>query len=350
MLPIALSAVVACFNEEEVIPHTHRRLHHVLRQITPNFEIIYVDDGSRDRTPELLREFQQQSPHVRVIRLSRNFGHQIAVTAGLEYATGDAVVLIDADLQDPPEVIGDMVAKWQEGYHVVYGKRETRRGETRFKRWTAHAFYCVINSLSEVAIPLDTGDFRLMDRAVVEALRSMREKHRLLRAMTSWVGYRQCAVPYERAERFAGVSKYPFRKMLALALDGIVSFSAVPLKFVTLIGLAFSALAMIGMVYAVLMRLFTSNWVPGWTLIFITLLMIGGLQFIFLGLIGEYVGRIYSEAKDRPLFLVLERLGFPESTKRVRGHLIGTTHFEPYQVEISEKAEVVQLPPTQRSA
>jgi dolichol-phosphate mannosyltransferase len=305
-----LSVIVPCFNEEEVIEVTHERLARALGQIAPDFEIIYVDDGSRDRTAELLHKIQSGSPNARVIRLSRNFGHQIAVTAGVEYARGAAVVLIDADLQDPPEVIADMVAKWREGYHVVYGQRAERSGETRFKLWTARAFYRLINRLSEVPIPLDTGDFRLMDRAVVDALGRMREKHRMLRAMTSWVGFRQIAVPYSRAERFAGSSKYPLRKMLAFALDGIISFSAIPLRVVTTVGLAFSALSVLGILYAIVLRVMTENWVPGWTLIFIAVMLIGGLQFIFLGVMGEYIGRIYSEAKDRPLFLVMEELGF----------------------------------------
>lgn len=310
-----LSVIVPCFNEEEVIDHTHARLIATLRAISPDFEIIYVDDGSRDRTAELLHAIQLSAPEVRMLRLSRNFGHQVAVSAGLDYATGEAVVLIDADLQDPPEVIADMVAKWREGYHVVYGQRADRSGETHFKLATARAFYRLINRLSEVPIPLDTGDFRLMDRRVVDALKRMREKHRMLRAMTSWVGFRQVAVPYSRAERFAGTSKYPLRKMLAFALDGIISFSAIPLRVVTTVGLCFSALSMLGILYAVVMRLLTSNWVPGWTLIFITMLLIGGLQFIFLGVMGEYVGRIYSEAKDRPLFLVMEELGFEEARR-----------------------------------
>lgn len=313
-----LSVIVPCFNEEEVIEHTNQRLGRALGAITPDFEIIYVDDGSRDRTAELLQRIQAGSPNVRVVRLSRNFGHQIAVTAGVEYARGDAVVLIDADLQDPPEVIADMVAKWREGYHVIYGQRVDRPGETKFKLWTAKMFYRFLNRLSEVPIPLDTGDFRLMDRAVVDALSRMREKHRLLRAMTSWVGFKQVAVPYRRAERLAGTSKYPLRKMLVLAIDGIVSFSAVPLKVVTTVGLTFSALSVLGIIYAVIQRLFTDIWVPGWTLIFITLLLTGGLQFIFLGVMGEYIGRIYSEAKNRPLFLVMQELGFEQAQTKGR--------------------------------
>jgi dolichol-phosphate mannosyltransferase len=307
-----LSVVVPCFNEQEVIDATHARLSAALAAITPDYELIYVDDGSRDRTAERLHEIQRASSRVRVIRLARNFGHQVAVTAGIEYARGDAVVLIDADLQDPPEVIADMVAQWRAGFHVVYGVRAERAGESHFKLQTARLFYRLINRLSEVPIPLDTGDFRLMDRSVVDALNRMKEKHRLLRAMVSWVGYRQTAVPYSRAERFAGQSKYPLRKMLALALDGIVSFSAVPLKLVTMVGLAFSAISVLGIIYALVMRLWTDNWVPGWTVLFIAVMLIGGLQFIFLGVMGEYIGRIYSEAKNRPLYLVMEELGFDQ--------------------------------------
>jgi dolichol-phosphate mannosyltransferase len=290
----------------------------VLQGLGLTYEIIYVDDGSRDRNASLLGDMQRKDRHVRVLRLSRNFGHQIAVTAGLDYAQGQAVILIDADLQDPPEIIPGMVAKWREGFQVVYGQRESRAGETRFKLWTAHAFYRFINTLSEVPIPVDTGDFRLMDRSVVEALGRMREKHRMLRAMTSWVGYRQTALPYERQERFAGRSKYPLRKMMILALDGIVSFSVVPLRLVTMTGVAFSVLSVLGMIYALVVRLMTDDWVPGWAILFITILLVAGVQSIFLGVIGEYVGRIYSEAKDRPLFLVLEELGFDGEVDRER--------------------------------
>jgi glycosyltransferase involved in cell wall biosynthesis len=317
-----LSVVVPCFNEQDVVDHTHARLSAALEAITSRFEIIYVDDGSRDTTAELLRKIQAGDPRTKVIRLSRNFGHQIAVTAGVSYAQGEAVVLIDADLQDPPEVIAEMVAKWREGFQVVYGQRVERAGETRFKRWSARAFYRLINKLSEVPIPLDTGDFRLMDRAVVDALCRMKERHRLLRAMTSWVGFRQAAVRYRRAERFAGTSKYPLGKMLALALDGIISFSTAPLRLVTYVGLGFSCLSMMGVIYALAARLLTDNWVPGWTFIFIALLLIGGLQLVFLGILGEYIGRIYSEAKARPLFLVLEELGVEPVRRAQRPHTL----------------------------
>jgi dolichol-phosphate mannosyltransferase len=304
-----LSVIVPCFNEEEVIEQTHKRLSDVLDGTGMPYEIIYVDDGSSDRTAIKLLEIQRAHVRARVIRLSRNFGHQIAVTAGLDYADGSAVVLIDADLQDPPEVIPEMIAKWREGYEVVYGVRASREGESAFKLWSARMFYRLINKLSEVPLPLDTGDFRLIDRKVVKAMRSMREHNRMLRAMTSWVGFRQFPLPYERKKRAAGVSKYPLRKMIALALDGIVSFSTIPLRLVTMAGMICSAIAVLGIIYALVSRLLTNDWVAGWTLLFISSMLIGGLQFIFLGIIGEYVGRIYSEAKQRPLFLVMEELG-----------------------------------------
>lgn len=304
-----LCVIVPCYDEEAVLAHAHARLVEVLERTGVDFEILYVDDGSKDRTPLLLKGLADTCARVRVVRLSRNFGHQIAVTAGLDHADAAAVVVIDADLQDPPEVIAQMLAKWREGAQVVYGVRKTRDGESAFKLWTARVFYRLINRLSEVPLPPEAGDFRLMDRKVVLALRGMRERHRLLRAMTTWVGFRQVALPYDRAARFAGVSKYPLRKMLALAIDGIVSFSTTPLRIVTFVGLGFSALSVLGILYAFVLRLLTNNWVPGWTLIFISLMLIGGLQFMFLGIVGEYVGRIYGETKQRPLFLVLETFG-----------------------------------------
>ncbi|GBF82280.1 glycosyl transferase [Aphanothece sacrum FPU1] len=305
-----ISVIVPCYNEEEVINQTHHRLVRVLEQITPSFEVIYVDDGSQDQTSELLRHLQRDDKRVKVVLLSRNFGHQMAVTAGLDYISGDAVVLIDADLQDPPEVIPDMIEQWRKGYDVAYGVRTDRPGETAFKLWTAKAFYRLINHLSDVAIPLDTGDFRLMDRRVVEALKHMPERDRFLRGMVSWVGFRQIPVPYQRAQRFAGVSKYPLWKMFRFAMDGILSFSLVPLRMAIWAGLLTFGLSLAGIIYALILRLFTSIWVPGWTLLFMATLFIGGIQLVFLGVIGEYVGRIYREDKRRPLYLVREHLGF----------------------------------------
>ena len=299
-----VSVVVPCFNEEEVIEECHRRLSEVLSATGELYEIVYVNDGSRDRTSILLRDLFDEDDHVAVVMLSRNFGHQTAVSAGLGNARGDAVVIIDADLQDPPEVIPRMLQAWREGYDVVYGVREKREGESSFKLWTAALFYRVISRLSDVSIPEDAGDFRLMSRGAVNALLSMPERQRLLRAMSSWIGFRQLALPYERAARFAGTTKYPFKKMVNLALDGIVSFSTVPLRLVTLVGFAAAAVAFLGILYSVAVRLFTHEWVRGWFTLFIGILFLGALQLISLGIVGEYIGRIYTEVKQRPLYLI----------------------------------------------
>jgi len=310
-----LSVVVPCFNEEEVIEETHRRLTAVLGGLRDaaglEYELVYVDDGSGDRTAALLAGLQAGDRRVRVVRFSRNFGHQVAVTAGVEHAAGDAVVLIDADLQDPPAVIAELVARWRAGYDVAYGVRTDRPGESRFKRATAAAFYRGVNRLSDTPIPLDTGDFRLMDRRVVDALAAMPERDRFVRGMVSWVGFRQVAVPYRREARFAGASKYPLWKMVRFALDGVTSFSVQPLRAATWLGFAVSALAVVGILYALGLRLFTDDYVTGWTAMMIAVLLLGGVQLLSLGVIGEYVGRIYGEAKRRPLYLVAERLGFP---------------------------------------
>jgi len=312
-----LTVVVPCYNEEAVILETHRRLAEILAGLPDlAYEIVYVNDGSRDRTGELLRTLAGADQHVRVLELSRNFGHQIAVTAGIEHAAGDAVVLIDADLQDPPEVIPEMVARWREGYDVAYGVRVDREGESRFKLMTASAFYRLMARLTDTEIPLDTGDFRLMDRNVVEALRAMPERDRFVRGLVSWTGFRQIGVPYRRAPRFAGSSKYPLAKMVRFAMDGIASFSVKPLTAATYVGFAVAGLAVLGIAYAIVLRLFTSIFVPGWTALFIAVLFIGGVQLISLGIMGEYVGKIYFEAKRRPHYLVSERLGFERNVAR----------------------------------
>ncbi len=312
-----LSLIVPCFNEEAVLSETHRRLTNVLDRLEGiAYEIIYIDDGSGDRTAERLRELQAEDGRVRVLLLSRNFGHQIAVTAGLASATGEAVVVIDADLQDPPEIIPEMVERWRDGYDVVYGLRTDRSGETHFKLWTAKLFYQLLNRVSHVQIPPDVGDFRLMNRRVVDALLAMPERDRFLRGMVSWIGYRQVAVLYERAPRFAGQSKYPLLKMLRFALDGILSFSFAPLRVATWMGFAAMALAFAGIVYAILLRLYTTDWVRGWASIFVAVLFMGGVQLVTKGIIGEYIGRIYEEVKQRPLYFVRERLGFETKERR----------------------------------
>jgi polyisoprenyl-phosphate glycosyltransferase len=308
---VLLSVVMPCMNEEEGILDTNQRLVGVLEQAALNFEIVYVDDGSTDSTAELLRTLQSQDERIRVIRLSRNFGHQVAITAGLEHAAGDAIVIIDADLQDPPEVILDFLAKWRDGYDVVYGVRTEREGETAFKLWTAKFFYRFINKLSDTPIPLDTGDFRLMDRRVVDALLSMPERDRYVRGMVSWLGFSQTAAPYRRAPRLAGTTKFSLFKMVRFAFDGIFSFSILPLRIATWTGVAASALAVFGIIAVLLERfLGVSGMVKGWSSTIIAELFIGGVQLICMGIIGEYVGRIYGEAKRRPLYIVRERMGF----------------------------------------
>ncbi len=306
-LPL-LSVVVPCFNEEEVISECHKRLSQVLEGIGEPYEIVFVNDGSRDATPLLLQGIHRADACVSVIMLSRNFGHQVAVSAGLSAAAGSAVIIIDADLQDPPEVIAEMVEVWRSGYEVVYGVRESREGESGFKLWTAKLFYRVISRMSDVVIPENAGDFRLMDRKALNALLSMPERHRLLRAMSSWVGFRQYALSYKRSARFAGSTKYPLKKMVSLALDGIVSFSTIPLKIVTVIGFLAACLACAGIFYSIGVRLFTHEWVRGWFTLFIAILFQGGVQMISLGILGEYIGRIYTEMKQRPLYIVSQVL------------------------------------------
>jgi glycosyltransferase involved in cell wall biosynthesis len=306
-----ISVVVPCYNEEAVLPETHRRLVSALEAVEGvRFEIVYADDGSQDATPDLLRALQAADSRVRVVRLSRNFGHQLAVSAGLEHAAGDAVVVIDADLQDPPEVIRELVARWREGFQVVYGQRTDRPGETPFKLWTAKTFYRLINRVSQIKIPPEAGDFRLLDRRVVEVLLAMPERDRFLRGMVSWVGFRQAAVGYAREPRRAGESKYPLMRMLRFAADGVLSFSVTPLRLAIWLGFAAIVAALAGIVYALVVRLYTDDWVRGWASIFTAVLFLGGVQLVTLGIVGEYVGRVYAEVKRRPLYVVSERLGF----------------------------------------
>ena len=311
-----LSVIIPCYNEEAVLRTTHERLTTVLSGMDARYELIFVDDGSRDGTRQILTELQLFDPHLRVLLLSRNFGHQIAVTAGLEVASGAAVVIIDADLQDPPELIPQMVQLWRQGNEVVYGVRLEREGEDRFKLWTAKVFYRLINRLSETKMPLDTGDFRLIDRKVVSVLNAMPERARFLRGMVSWAGFRQVALPYARAARHAGESKYPFRKMVHFATDGIISFSLVPLKLAIWTGFLAIWIAVAGIIVAVVDRLVNKQLPRGWASLFVAVLFMGGVQLISLGILGEYLGRIYTEVKRRPLYVVQERLGFPGSSAK----------------------------------
>ena len=314
--PVRLSVVVPCFNEQDVLRETHRRLEAALQDLSIDFEIVYVDDGSRDATPQILGELQSSDDHVRVVRFSRNFGHQVAVTAGLDYAAGDAVVLIDADLQDPPELIGAFLERWHAGCDVVYGQRSEREGETFFKRATASLFYRLLRRLTTIDIPRDTGDFRLMDRRVVDTLREMPEQDRFLRGMVSWVGFRQVAVPYRREARFAGVSKYPLRRMLRLAADAIVSFSPLPPRLASFAGAGAASAGLLiaaGLAVATIFgrTLPAASW---WILSAVVLL--GGLQLLAIGLLGEYVARIYRQGQGRPLYVVRETAGFAPASSR----------------------------------
>ena len=307
-----LSVVVPSFNEAPVIRKTHQRLVSALEAIRDvDFELVFVDDGSTDATLEILREIQCTDASVRVVALSRNFGHQVALTAGLEYATGDVVAVIDADLQDPPEVIAEMVDRWRSGADVAFGVRSIRHGESVAKRAFSGTFYRVMNRLAEVPIPLDSGDFRLMDRRVVDALLNMPEQSRFVRGMVAWIGFRQEPVYFDRAPRLAGRTKYSFGKMVRLATDGILSFSVAPLRLAAYLGFAASALALVGILYALALRLLTDVWVTGWTLLFIGMLFLGGIQLLMLGVIGEYLGRAYAELRRRPLYFVKEELGLP---------------------------------------
>jgi dolichol-phosphate mannosyltransferase len=308
-----ISIVVPCFNEQEVFVETNRRLNSVMSQL-PNdlyqYEIIYVNDGSTDQTLSLIKQALSEDKHLKCLSFSRNFGHQIAITAGLDACKGDAAVVIDADLQDPPSVILEMIKQWEQGYDVVFGKRKDREGESSFKLLTAKYFYKLINRLSDVDIPRDTGDFRLMDRNALNQFLLMRESYRFVRGMVAWIGFNQTFVEYDRESRFAGQTKYPLKKMLRLASDAILSFSNTPLKIATFVGFITSIAAFIGIIYSLYVRLFTKSWVDGWAFLMIAILLIGGIILIVLGVIGEYVGRIYGEIKHRPLYIVKDKMGF----------------------------------------
>ena len=306
-----LSVVVPCFDEEEVLAETHRRLVAALERVpAAGFEIVYVDDGSRDATLDLLRGLQAADARVRVVGLARNFGQGMALTAGLAAAAGDAVVIIDADLQDPPEVIADMLDRWRHGVDVAYGVRADREGETAFKRWTSKAFYRVLARLADSSIPLDAGYFRLMDRAVVDAFRAMPERYRYVSGMVGWTGFRQEAVPFHRAARAAGETKFTVKMMVGLAADAILSFSLRPLRAAAWMGLGVAGLGAAGAVWALAARVFGGVWVSGTAGLAIAVLLLGGAQLVTVGILGEYLGRVYGEVQRRPLYVVKERLGF----------------------------------------
>ena len=301
-----LSVIGPVYNEVEILPSFYTRIRDVMENIGEPWELILVDDGSNDGSTEISKELAREDPHVRPVVFSRNFGHQIALTAGLDYSRGQAVVVIDTDLQDPPEVIPDLVSKWREGFDVVYAVRAEREGETMFKKATASFFYRFINRITDVDIPLDTGDFRLMHRKVVDVLNTMREKHRFPRAMASWVGFKQIGVEYKREARTAGETKYPFRKMFQLALNAITSFSYFPLQLATYIGFICAGVSALAILVVIVMRLIGNQAFFGQATTLIAVLFLGGVQLISLGIMGEYVGRLYDEAKGRPLYIVRE--------------------------------------------
>jgi dolichol-phosphate mannosyltransferase len=304
-----LSVVVPMYNEERNVAPLVERIVTLVERLpgSPSYEIVLVNDGSADGTLAAIRDEMRRRQRIVLVNLSRNFGHQLAATAGIEIASGEAVVLMDGDLQDPPELIEAFLAKWKEGYDVVYAVRRTRKGESAFKLLTARMFYRVIRRLTKVSIPVDTGDFRLMSRRVVEALRRSPERHRFLRGMVSWVGYNQTGVEYDRDERQSGTTKYPLAKMIRFAIDGITSFSDIPLRFASYFGFAVSAIAFLYAIYVIVAKLFRVNplaYTPGWASTIVAVAFLGGVQLISLGILGEYLGRIYDQVKGRPLYLI----------------------------------------------
>jgi glycosyltransferase involved in cell wall biosynthesis len=306
-----VSFVIPVRDEQDVLPELHRRLAAVADQIEGKCEFIFVDDGSTDRTREVLSEMRAHDPRVKLLFLARNFGHQRAITAGLDFAEGDAVVIMDGDLQDPPEAVLEMIPLWREGYEVVHAVRRQRAGESRMKLWTAHAFYRVMHRLSDVDFPIDAGDFRLVDRRVADVVRSMREPDRYLRGMFSWVGFRQTSVTYDRDERYAGETKNSWRQMISFAIDGLMGFSVAPLRFILGLGFVISALSLIWGFVAIIVKI-TGSVPPGgqgWASLTVLVTFLAGVQLIVLGMIGLYVARAYEQGKHRPLYLVASAEG-----------------------------------------
>ena len=307
--PVTLSIVVPLYNEEANVGPLVERVSGILEALPehPSYEIILVNDGSTDGTAQSIRAELQRRPHVVFVNLSRNFGHQLAATAGLDVSRGEAIVLMDGDLQDPPELIPEFVERWRAGYDVVYAVRRTRKGESAFKLATARAFYRIIRRLTNVSIPMDAGDFRLMSRRIVEVLKRSRERHRFLRGMVSWAGFAQTAVEYDRDERLHGTTKYPFTKMLKFAIDGVTSFSDVPLRFASYLGFTVSTVAFLYAIIIIFFRLFRlgiPEYTRGWASTMVAILFLGGVQLIGIGILGEYIGRINDEVKARPLYLI----------------------------------------------
>jgi glycosyltransferase involved in cell wall biosynthesis len=303
---VVFSIVVPVYNEEQVVLETYKRLKNVMDTLKEAYEIVFVNDGSRDKTAVIIGEICKTDKDTKLIDFSRNFGHQLAITAGMDYAAGDAVVVIDADLQDPPELIPKMIAKWRQGYDVVYGKRLRREGESLFKKITAKLFYRFLRSMTDVDIPVDTGDFRLIDRKVRDALKQTGERNRYVRGLISWLGFKQTAIEYIREKRFSGETKYPLKKMLKFAFDAIASFSYKPLRFASYVGTFLSFFSFLYLLVVIYQKLFTDETIQGWASTLAVSLLFNGIVLLMLGIIGEYIGRIYDEAKGRPLYIVRE--------------------------------------------
>jgi len=311
-----LAVVVPCYNEQEVLPEFHRRLAAVLKHIDADAEVIYVNDGSRDHTIEVMRSLAEADDRVTILDLSRNFGKEVALTAGLDHAHGDAVVVIDADLQDPPELIPELIRRWREGFDVVYAKRTAREGETWIKKATSHAFYRIIQRLTRVRIPEDTGDFRLMSRRATQALAKLREQHRFMKGLFGWIGYSQTPVPYRREPRVAGKTKWDYWRLWNFALEGITSFSTAPLKVATYIGILVAAFAFSFALFIVYRTVAYGDPVRGYPSLMVTVLFLGGVQLVAIGVLGEYVGRMFDETKGRPLYLLNHYLPSPSVARR----------------------------------
>ncbi|EMI9088210.1 MULTISPECIES: glycosyltransferase family 2 protein [Bacillus] len=307
-----ISVVVPMYFEEEVAQECYNRLKSVMLQNDINYEFVFVNDGSTDRTMEILSEIAANDYRTKIVNFARNFGHQVAVTAGIAAAKGDAIVIIDADLQDPPEVIPELIAKWEEGYEVVYAKRKQRKGETWFKLLTAKYFYKFLNYMSDIDIPKDTGDFRIIDRKVADVFNQMTERNRFIRGMMSWVGFRQTYVEYERDERFAGETKYPLKKMIKFASDGIIAFSTKPLRIVMTLGLLSVLVSIIVLLYTITVKIIGTGTQTGWASIMVAITFFSGIQLLGLGIVGQYIARIYDESKNRPIYIVKETINIEQ--------------------------------------
>ncbi len=299
-----LSVILPIYNEEGNIPKLFERLNKVILQLNIDCEFVFINDGSNDGSMSLIKDLAGKHSNIRYIDFARNFGHQVAVTAGLDHCIGKAAVIIDADLQDPPELITEMYKKWQEGFEVVYAKRRTREGESYLKKITAKMFYRMLKKITSINIPVDTGDFRLIDRKIIEVLKQMSEQQKFLRGQISWIGFRQTYVEYDRDARHAGKTGYTYRKMIRLAADGITSFSNLPLKFATFAGFLVSAIAFFMILYTLYSRFISKSYVPGWTSLMLAVLFIGGVQLICIGIIGEYISRMSANVRGRPLYII----------------------------------------------